>query len=101
MRCRSCPKLSNNIVQKGLAFARVWGVDATCILHNLLRAARQRGRCGIILRKDALGVSNKIIQKGLDFHCDRSVSVAMLMRAAAALVGSRPAGDAATVGFRW
>src|SRR5437016_5623038 len=37
----------------------------------------------------------------LDFKSDRSVSVAMLMRAAAALVGSRPAGDAATVGFRW
>ena len=54
-----------------------------CQTHTLLRAARQRGRCGIILQKDALGVSNKIIQKGLDFDCDRSVSVAMLMRAAA------------------
>ena len=41
------------------------------------------------------------VQKGLDFRWQWSVSAAMPIRARLALIGSRPAGAAATVGLRW
>src|SRR5580704_3872550 len=40
-------------------------------------------------------------RKGLDFRWQWSVSAAMPIRARLALLGSRPAGAAATVGLRW
>jgi hypothetical protein len=40
-------------------------------------------------------------QKGLDFGRKRSISVAAIYGPLGPLTGSRPAGDAATVGLRW
>jgi hypothetical protein len=40
-------------------------------------------------------------RKALDFRCKQSVTVVMLMRAFWPHLGSRPAGDTATVGLRW
>ena len=45
-------------------------------------------------------VARRLSQKGLDFRCVWSVSVVAPMRASRPYFGSRPAGDAATVGFR-